>query len=89
MTSKAKNFNEYITSISTAPDSILFKVLPRFHMYNDLCIPPLSIEPLDSYHVILTINPNKWKVLIICPTDFLKIKLSLFPLLSVFSSTSS
>ena len=64
MTSKAKIFNEYVTSISTAPDSILkyflglsevlprlSEVLPRFHMYTDLCIPPLSVEPLDVYHV--------------------------------------
>jgi len=51
MTSKANIFNEYVTSISTAPDSILSEVLPRFHMYTDLCIPPLSVEPLDVYHV--------------------------------------
>jgi len=55
------NFNEYFTSISTAPDSIQFKVLPRFHMCTDVFIPPLSIEPLDVYHVQLTLNPNKSK----------------------------
>jgi len=61
MTSKANIFNKYFTSISTAPDSILSKILPRFHMCIDLCIPPLSIDPLDVYHVLLSLNPNKSK----------------------------
>ena len=61
MTSKANTFNEYVTSISTAPDSILSKILPRFHMCTDLCIPPLLIEPLDVYHVLLSLDPNKSK----------------------------
>jgi len=30
-------------------------------MYTDLCIPTLSIESLDVYHVPHSINPNKSK----------------------------
>ena len=91
MTSKANIFNEYFTSISTAPDYILSKILPRFHMCTDLFIPPLSIEPLDVYYVLLSLNPNtvSRKALITCLTDFSKIALNLLPLLSVSSSTSS
>jgi len=72
MTSKANIFNEHFTSISTAPDSILFKILPRFHMCTDLFIPPLSIEPLDVYHVLLSLNPNKSKGFDNLPNRLLK-----------------
>ena len=72
MTSKANIFNDYFTSISTAPDSILFKILPRFHRCTDLCISPLSIEPLDVYHVLLYLNPNKSKGFDNLPNRLLK-----------------
>jgi len=72
MTSKANIFNEYFTSISTAPDSIQSKILPRFHRCTDLFIPPLSIEPLDVYHVLLSLNPNKSKGFDNLPNRLLK-----------------
>jgi len=72
MTSKANIFNEYFTSISTALDSILSKMLNRFHMCTDLFIPPLSIEPLDVYHVLLSLNPNKSKGFDNLPNRLLK-----------------
>ena len=61
MTSKANIFNDYFTFISTAPDSTQSKILPRFHRCTDLFIPPLSIEPLDVYHVLISLNSNKSK----------------------------
>jgi len=72
VTSKANIFNEYFTSISTAPDSILSKILSRFHMYTDLCIPPLIIDPLDVYLVLLSLNLNKTKGFDNLPNRLLK-----------------
>ena len=53
--------SKYFTSISTAPDSTQSKILPISHRYTDLFIPPLSIKPLDLYHLLLSLNPNKSK----------------------------
>jgi len=72
MTSKANFFNEYFTSISTEPDSIQSKILPRFHRCTDLFITPLSIEPPDVYHVLLSLNPNKLKGFDNLPNRLLK-----------------
>ena len=86
---EANIFNEYFASISTEPDSIQSKILPRFHRCTDLFIPPLSIEPLDVYHVLLSLNPNKSKGFDNLPNRLPQIALNLLLLLSVFSSTSS
>jgi len=41
-------------------------------MCTDLCIPPLSIEPLDVYHVLLSLNPNESKCFDNLPNRLLK-----------------
>ena len=41
-------------------------------MYTDLCIPTVSIELLDVYHVLLSLNPNNWKDFDNLPNRLLK-----------------
>ena len=55
MTSKANIFNEFFISISTAPDSIQSKILPRFHRCADLFIPPLLMFTM-YYDLLILIN---------------------------------
>ena len=91
MTSKAKIFNEYFTSISTASDSILSKVL---YFLGFICILIYAFLPSQSsplmftmyYYLLIVINRKILKILL---TDSLKIALNLLPLLSVFSSALS
>jgi len=89
MTSKANIFNEYFTSISTAPQSIQYKILPRFHRCMIYLFLPSQLNPLMftmCYYLLILTNR---KALITCLTDFSRITLNLLSLLSVFSSTSS